>query len=1092
MSITCNHSVASNGVYSTSYTAYPGKSYTFSAFVYNISTSVQLAITDGSNTVFSSAHGEAGWERLEVTYTNDSVENRTITLQIRFFRTGSAIVDCVQLETSAAASRYNLLENADLTFGSYGWIGGEQSITEDDTSDTGPAPTLAAPFIEFYNNASSPQTISQTVNISGNAKDTFVFGGWTCKSSLSDGSGYRSFIVAINNNDGTQTTASVSPNPHIPNNSDWQYILSSVTAIKPYSSVTFTIKYGCDPNHIYVDGLQLFREPFAETYVYNEDSTGYDDGNVDAIVDITGNKTEYTYDSQTNDLISVEEPTGIRTTYTYDGNHRVTNIKKEYQIADHSWSEISGESFTYDAYGNVTKHTYRAEGTEQNTTYSYTSDGNFLSWVEDSLSKKTYYGYNTDNSTLEWIQYPNDTSATRQEFEYDKHTFNLIQTYAYPNQDTLMYALYDYTNDRLTEIETDSTLYELSYNDWGQRTIIKAGGRNLATYTYTDDSNRYLSQLDYGNGNVVKYVYDDLGRMTQESYYESGDDHAPVRTVTYAYDSTGALATTSDSKTGRTTKYYYDTVGRVNRQRTADASFSHNLYYTYDALGQITEVRERYSPGSSGTTEENLTRYAYANGRVTALYNDNGTADNVSDDVYASYTYDSFDRVEEKTIETEQDAEAELLTETLTYNKLDQVTTLVLDSAGLDRTYTYEYDGNGNITKITWGGKSIKYTYDSQNQLIREDNPFTEFTWMWTYDEAGNILSKSKYSYSTDTPAVCYSTIQYGYTNQWGDLLTSYDGKTISYDAIGNPLSDGTWTYTWEQGRQLVRMSYAQNVWNFTYDSNGMRTGRSNAGTGYAYTYTYNGSQLSRMTCGSNVMRFTYGADGKPLSINYNGTTYYYVTNLQGDVIAILNSSGTMVVEYTYDAWGNPLTTTGTMANTLGLHNPLRYRGYVYDRETGLYYLQSRYYNPEWGRFINADGLISAFQSLSGNNLFTYCYNNPVCFSDDSGAFPWLVVGIIAACAVIIGTDHALAANQPEGGYAVGSVVNQNGYKRGLYAEGSGFVLDDNGISLCDLDIGLFEAKLIGKYLTLGRILLRLAGIQTTCNPPPKNLPILL
>ena len=122
------------------------------------------------------------------------------------------------------------------------------------------------------------------------------------------------------------------------------------------------------------------------------------------------------------------------------------------------------------------------------------------------------------------------------------------------------------------------------------------------------------------------------------------------------------------------------------------------------------------------------------------------------------------------------------------------------------------------------------------------------------------------------------------------------------------------------------------------------------------YTYTYNGSQLSRMSYRGNIMWFTYGADGSPLTIKYNGTTYYYVTNLQGDVVAILNSSGTAVVSYTYDAWGKPLTTTGTMANTLGQHNPLRYRGYVYDRETGLYYLQSRYYNPTWARFINADG----------------------------------------------------------------------------------------------------------------------------------------
>ena len=107
-------------------------------------------------------------------------------------------------------------------------------------------------------------------------------------------------------------------------------------------------------------------------------------------------------------------------------------------------------------------------------------------------------------------------------------------------------------------------------------------------------------------------------------------------------------------------------------------------------------------------------------------------------------------------------------------------------------------------------------------------------------------------------------------------------------------------------------------------------------------------------------------------------------------MVAILNSAGTAVVNYTYDAWGKLLSTTGSMASTLGLHNPLRYRGYVYDRETGLYYLQSRYYNPEWGRFINADGNIGIEEDLVSYNMFAYCKNQPisgicVCISGNQG-----------------------------------------------------------------------------------------------------------
>jgi RHS repeat-associated protein len=92
-------------------------------------------------------------------------------------------------------------------------------------------------------------------------------------------------------------------------------------------------------------------------------------------------------------------------------------------------------------------------------------------------------------------------------------------------------------------------------------------------------------------------------------------------------------------------------------------------------------------------------------------------------------------------------------------------------------------------------------------------------------------------------------------------------------------------------------------------------------------------------------------------------------------------------VEYTYDAWGKPLTVTGSMAETLGKLNPLRYRGYVYDQETQLYYLQSRYYDPDTGRFLNADVYAATGQGFTGNNMFAYCGNNPINLSDPNGKF---------------------------------------------------------------------------------------------------------
>ena len=172
------------------------------------------------------------------------------------------------------------------------------------------------------------------------------------------------------------------------------------------------------------------------------------------------------------------------------------------------------------------------------------------------------------------------------------------------------------------------------------------------------------------------------------------------------------------------------------------------------------------------------------------------------------------------------------------------------------------------------------------------------------------------------------------------------------------------------------------------------------------YEYIYTGAQLTQMIVTTTVddeapttetLYFTYESSG-PMTVTYNGETYYYAANLQGDVVAILDDSGDAVVEYTYDAWGKHLTTTGDLATTLGAANPLTYRGYVYDTESTLYYLQSRYYDPEMGRFINTDVFTSTGQGVLGNNMFAYCGNNSVTRADTGGYFWDTIFDIASLC----------------------------------------------------------------------------------------------
>ena len=372
----------------------------------------------------------------------------------------------------------------------------------------------------------------------------------------------------------------------------------------------------------------------------------------------------------------------------------------------------------------------------------------------------------------------------------------------------------------------------------------------------------------------------------------------------------------------------------------------------------------------------------------------------------------------------------------------------------------YSYDDNGNITRYNMtGGSDLEwwslntdepvrmgetyYHYDTANQLVREDNMWLGKTFVWTYDDAGNITSCKEYAYINNTEEVTgtptkTNTYTYG-DSSWGDLLTAYNGVQWSYDQIGNLTNDGTWTYTWQNGRELASMSNGSTTWNYTYDANGMRTSRSNGST--TYTYVYNGDQLVQMTKGSDTLYFTYGAIG-PTTVTWNGTTYYYAVNAQGDVMGIFDGSGNCVVTYNWDnAWGYNPEPEGSLADTLGTLNPLRYRSYVYDEETELYYLQSRYYDPEICRFINADELTTTGQGLTGNNMYAYCGNNPVSREDDGGEFWHIVVGaaIGAAASVVSKMVTNALTNKPigEGLLTAGIAGAVSG---GLAASGVGLV----------------------------------------------------
>ena len=140
------------------------------------------------------------------------------------------------------------------------------------------------------------------------------------------------------------------------------------------------------------------------------------------------------------------------------------------------------------------------------------------------------------------------------------------------------------------------------------------------------------------------------------------------------------------------------------------------------------------------------------------------------------------------------------------------------------------------------------------------------------------------------------------------------------------------------------------------------------------------------------------GFVNKQYSLNSSYGSYYYLRNAQNDIVKLIDKTGATVVEYTYDSWGKLLSTSGSLASTLGKNNPFRYRGYIYDEETGFYYLQSRYYNPEVGRFISADVLLSTGQGVLGHNAYAYCGNNPASRIDTEGDLWDTLFDVVSLC----------------------------------------------------------------------------------------------
>ena len=567
--------------------------------------------------------------------------------------------------------------------------------------------------------------------------------------------------------------------------------------------------------------------------------------------------------------------------------------------------------------------------------------------------------------------------------------------------------------------------------------------------TINFDGENISSMVNCNNGTSIGFGYNQYNDPASVTIVGTAQSYAMSKTATYNTDGTITMETTKGGQTLRRTYDCYGRLNKIDRLPTTGAvtvrtyiyndtpitdqmivdpdnaslhvTSSSRLYricdwidgvltradYTYDHLGRVTEIivtrsgAVLYQVAITYDQYSRLHSYCLKQGEdvlVDRIYVYMGDVSDCVDLVtnaianeawvHADKQVDALRRTTQKSITYTTPLFQTYKHRTLyTYYAADtggttadvkKVTYELLHSGVVTSSSneSIEYDDNGNV--IAYGNKS--YAYDGYNRLIREDNGDYNRTFVYEYDNAGNVTSKKTYTYNSTT---LLSTQNHTFDPTWKELLVAVDNQSCVYNAAGQPTTYRGDTFTWEKG--LLRTAHGVSIY---YDGEGTRFRKGNI------KYYYQAGKLLMQTDGTTDLRFLYDEDdviGFQQVAGNTKTLYFYRRNLFGDVIAIYNESNTLLARYIYDAWGNhkvlnPDGSENTSSTFIGNINPLRYRGYYYDSDLGLYYCKARYYDPITCRWISMDDIsfIDPWY-VDGMNLFSYCGNNPIAYYDDTG-----------------------------------------------------------------------------------------------------------
>ena len=668
---------------------------------------------------------------------------------------------------------------------------------------------------------------------------------------------------------------------------DWQCAVGTIVPKESGKTIRRIIVY-CAFDHnsgtARFDNLSLRQEP-VQTYSYNAD------GNVTAATQ-TGTGTEKAGYTGT-DLTSYTAANGAKYTYTYNAAHDVTS------------ASVAGikSTTTYNEAGNVTGS--KLTSTEKNeqkyleSSATATPDRNHMQSVTDVNGNTTSYGY---NSLAEQLILTTDALGRTTEYTYDANSRRTTMVYRHG----VAAIDYGYENGRLATLDrktfrsgaTQHQIYSFGYNQWGQATSTSVGDRVLSTNDYAPRGGN-LTQTTYANGVAVTYSYDLLDRLVEKSYHETGK---PDFTIRYTYNAESQLARLRYEEDGETVGSYafeYDSLGRLIRSTAMDenGSVTQRTEHLYDAFNRLSG--QSWTLGAQTYSE----RYAYSDGEkgdgsLTSMTAATGDS--------LSFGYDTLKRLNRVTAKS---GSSIIMNTAYAYRDVSwnrgsaQVefrnVRLGSDSGMLLEGKKYVYDDVGNLKEIREStgdfNKLVEYAYDSQNQLTSEayyksGEAEAYITYNYTYDTAGNLLTVSQKEGDTTTLLQTYT---YG-DAQWHDLLTAVNGQAITYDASGNPLSYGGWSFGWQNGRQLKTASKTSDgkteTLEYAYDADGIRTSKTytvetfTQVPDYTVTFQADGATVKTMTVEDGYVLKDSDYPAVPTKTGYTGEWVKYTSAVHSNV----------------------------------------------------------------------------------------------------------------------------------------------------------------------------------------------------------------